>query len=267
MQNDFYEVTTPATEQPIDFPTASEWCRDIELADTALVTALIESDVEFLESMTNRVFVKRSITGKFAEFCLSPYENYPFVEIRRSPLVSISEVRLNGVALDSSDYLLKESSSFARLWYLGSENVDTDLAYPIEIDFVAGYGDGSAISITSISRVGSLVTVVTSSAHNFVSNIFALIAGAVETEYNGNHQITVVDGTTFTYVISSTPSTPATGTLTVEWVIPELIKTMVEQMVLFHYENRGDISTDARQQIPFVAKQIIKKYRIVNTYG
>lgn len=70
-------------------------------------------------------------------------------------------------------------------------------------------------SITSLTRSGSTVTAVTSSAHALASNIDVLIAGAVETDYNGTFTITVLDATTFTYEITTTPSTPATGTITV----------------------------------------------------
>ncbi len=40
------------------------------------------------------------------------------------------------------------------------------------------------------------------------------IAGAVETEYNGAHDITVIDASTFTFSVVGTPASPATGTIT-----------------------------------------------------
>ena len=70
-------------------------------------------------------------------------------------------------------------------------------------------------SISSLTKSGTTVTAVTSSDHNLASNIDVLIAGAVETDYNGTFTITVLDATTFTYEITGTPSTPATGTITV----------------------------------------------------
>ena len=70
-------------------------------------------------------------------------------------------------------------------------------------------------SISSLTKVGSTVTAVTSSAHGLASNIEATIAGAVETDYNGTFTITVLDDTTFTYEITGSPTTPATGTITV----------------------------------------------------
>ena len=70
------------------------------------------------------------------------------------------------------------------------------------------------ISVTSLVRVGSLVTATTSSDHLLGSGQSVTIAGAVETDYNGSFQVTVLSATTFTYTITATPSTPATGTIT-----------------------------------------------------
>ncbi len=70
------------------------------------------------------------------------------------------------------------------------------------------------ISVSSLVRNGATVTAVTSSAHGLASNIEALIAGAVETDYNGTFVITVLSATTFTYEITGTPTSPATGTIT-----------------------------------------------------
>ncbi len=70
-------------------------------------------------------------------------------------------------------------------------------------------------SITSLNRSGTTVTAVTTSAHGLATNVDVLIAGAVETDYNGTFTITVIDETTFTYEITGTPTTPATGTITV----------------------------------------------------
>ena len=41
-----------------------------------------------------------------------------------------------------------------------------------------------------------------------------IVAGAVEPEYNGTYEVTVLNETTFSYTITGTPTTPATGTIT-----------------------------------------------------
>ena len=68
-------------------------------------------------------------------------------------------------------------------------------------------------SVASLTRSGSLVTVNTSSEHNYANGLTVIISGAAQTEYNGSHSITVVDSNTFTYTLSTTPVSPATGTI------------------------------------------------------
>lgn len=70
-----------------------------------------------------------------------------------------------------------------------------------------------SLSITSLTRSGSTVTATTSTAHNLATGITVTISGAVETEYNGSFEITVLGETTFSYEITTTPTTPATGTI------------------------------------------------------
>lgn len=77
----------------------------------------------------------------------------------------------------------------------------------------AWQGDNSIGGVTSINRSSNTATVVTSTAHGMVTGNTVVIADAVETDYNGEYTITVTDTTTFTYTVSNTPSTPATGTI------------------------------------------------------
>lgn len=86
---------------------------------------------------------------------------------------------------------------------------------------VDGY---NAVSVASITRSGTTVTVTTSTAHGFnvraASTVphgsqCALISGAAESDYNGTHKVaTIVSSTVFTFEIATTPATPATGTIT-----------------------------------------------------
>jgi hypothetical protein len=86
-------------------------------------------------------------------------------------------------------------------------------------------------SVTSITRSSTTATVTTSINHGYATGVSVKIAGAVETAYNGVFVITVTGDTTFTYTVSGSPSTPATGTITVEllqtqWILGE--RTMDE---------------------------------------
>jgi uncharacterized phage protein gp47/JayE len=70
------------------------------------------------------------------------------------------------------------------------------------------------ISVSSINRSGSTATAVTASDHNLGSGVAVTIAGADQSEYNVTEDITVNGLASFTYPVSGTPVTPATGTIT-----------------------------------------------------
>lgn len=64
------------------------------------------------------------------------------------------------------------------------------------------------ISISSLTRSGSVVTATTPSNHNLASNITVSVSGANGSEYNGDFEIAVTSLTEFTYSITGTPTSP-----------------------------------------------------------
>lgn len=64
-------------------------------------------------------------------------------------------------------------------------------------------------TVDAITRSGDTATVVTTAEHGYVTGADVTIAGAIETEYNGRHNITVVDSFTFTYPVYGAPASPA----------------------------------------------------------
>ena len=79
--------------------------------------------------------------------------------------------------------------------------------YPLGSGFESGIG---------LTRAGTTVTATVSDTSTMVVGGTVVIAGANESEYNGNHIIATIPlGTTFTYEIATTPASPATGTITV----------------------------------------------------
>lgn len=68
-------------------------------------------------------------------------------------------------------------------------------------------------SISSLTRVGTIVTAVCAANHNFGNGQTVTMAGADQAEYNGSFPIIVTAADTFTYEITGTPVTPATGTI------------------------------------------------------
>jgi hypothetical protein len=77
------------------------------------------------------------------------------------------------------------------------------------------YPSYHSYAVTSITRVGSTATVTTTATNTLETGNTVVIAGAAETEYNGTFTVTVtVPGSVFTYTVTGTPATPATGTIT-----------------------------------------------------
>lgn len=80
----------------------------------------------------------------------------------------------------------------------------------------ADYPGWSQVTPTSITRSGTTATVTVPSAVNWQTGSSVTISGAAQTEYNGTFVITVTDSTHFTYQVTGTPATPATGTITIK---------------------------------------------------
>jgi hypothetical protein len=79
---------------------------------------------------------------------------------------------------------------------------------PLTLDFTLGTDK----TVTSITRASTTATV-TATAHGFTTGDQVNIRGAAETDYNGDFIVTVTDADTFTYTVSGSPATPATGTI------------------------------------------------------
>lgn len=70
-----------------------------------------------------------------------------------------------------------------------------------------------SIGISTLTRSGLTATATTASNHNLATGVSVTISGASQTEYNITATITVISNTQFTYTISGSPATPATGTI------------------------------------------------------
>jgi hypothetical protein len=79
---------------------------------------------------------------------------------------------------------------------------------PLTLDFALG----TDVAVTTITRASTTATV-TATAHGFTTGDQVNIRGAAETDYNGDFIVTVTDANTFTYTVSGSPATPATGTI------------------------------------------------------
>lgn len=76
----------------------------------------------------------------------------------------------------------------------------------------------STLTVSSITHISGTATVTTSTDHELQANDYVLIAGSDQSDYNGTFKvISAPTSTTFTITVSSTATTPATGTMTVIW--------------------------------------------------
>ena len=71
----------------------------------------------------------------------------------------------------------------------------------------------ATIIVTSITRTLQVATVTTPIAHGYTTGDITYIVGAVQPEYNGQFNIISTGTNTFTYVVSGSPASPATGTI------------------------------------------------------
>lgn len=83
--------------------------------------------------------------------------------------------------------------------------------------FTLPFGNDNQLSVSSLTRSGSTATATVSDTSDMVDGSDVEISGAVETDYNGFFTITITSGTTFDYIVAGTPTTPATGTILVDF--------------------------------------------------
>jgi hypothetical protein len=72
------------------------------------------------------------------------------------------------------------------------------------------FTESTTTNSISITRSSTTATV-TETTHGRTTGDIVKISGASQTEYNGNQTITVSDANTYTYTVSGSPATPATG--------------------------------------------------------
>jgi uncharacterized phage protein gp47/JayE len=70
-----------------------------------------------------------------------------------------------------------------------------------------------SINVISLSAVGNTVTAITSDNHNLASGNIVTISGAVPSAYNVTTPVTVTGLNSFIYTLTTSPTTPATGTI------------------------------------------------------
>ena len=87
----------------------------------------------------------------------------------------------------------------------------------------------ATMAITGITRSVQVATATVADASGLVNGQTVTVAGANQAEYNISAVITNVTGTTFDYTVAGSPTTPATGTITMtidsRWALASAIAT------------------------------------------
>jgi len=142
---DYYDITSEGTGDVVSLADAKLFLRvDSDITDDDnLIAALVQSSINIGQSITKRDFVQNTYEGFFEDLCINNFVQAPFIEIRRSPLVSVDSVSyMSGGAwsvVDTADYQIQRRAGFSRILFFNSPNPDTDTAWKFKVDFVAGY--------------------------------------------------------------------------------------------------------------------------------
>jgi hypothetical protein len=93
-----------------------------------------------------------------------------------------------------------------------ADDVDTAAVAPLALPFTLG--TDQTLSAGALTRASAVATVALT-AHGFTTGDVINIRGAAQAEYNGDFTITVTNANEFTFAVSGSPATPATGTIIV----------------------------------------------------
>lgn len=98
-------------------------------------------------------------------------------------------------------------------------------------------------SVAQLNRVGNVATMTIGSGHGFEVNQVVLIAGADQTEYNGEFRVTAITSNSVSFVVSGSPVTPATGSITVKAAPLKFNKIFSEGATKAAYQSSDPAST------------------------
>ena len=123
---------------------------------------------------------------------------------------------------------------------------------------------GSTLSVSSLTcnSTTSLATATLSSAAGLVVGQSVAVSGAAPSAYDGTFVITAISGNTFSYLVSGSPTSPASGTITIQ---PYVVSTTTSyadtsgissqtqhsyQVAAVNYDGVQGAAVAARQRLP-----------------
>ena len=131
-----------------------------------------------------------------------------------STLPSVYQIKMVSVGLTTTNTIKYRRGINATELFNSANNNGNVEFYPTSggVDITGGF-QTLEFGITSITRASTTATATTYGKHGLDDGQKVIISGASPTAYNGEKTITVTSPTTFTYTVSGSPSTPASGTI------------------------------------------------------
>jgi uncharacterized phiE125 gp8 family phage protein len=260
------KLVTPPTIEPITLAQAKAFLRVDVSDDDAQIVVFLAAARAVVEQETGRALQTQTWDHFFDAL---PALRRP-LELPWAPLQSVTSIKSTDTAgvqttLDAANYLVDPSSEPGRIGLADAGNWPSDirLFQPLVVRSVHGYV-GTALTVTLTSAAG-VATATASGGHGYHSGDVVTHAGATQTPYNGTVDITVTGTTTYTFLVTGAPASPATGTIT---ATPTGVPTALLQamyLLLGHfYENRQavDVAVKADAALPLGVAALLAPYVI-----
>ena len=139
--------TVSPSGYPVTLAEVKLFLKVTNTAEDALITALITACTERLEQYTGQYFISRTVQGDFSNMFISGTESYPWIKLRRVPVIAITSVQVSvgDTFVDESYQLKTPTHGFARILFNDFTDTLDDVPYPLQIVFTAGYGNADDV--------------------------------------------------------------------------------------------------------------------------
>ena len=127
----------------------------------------------------------------------------------------------------------------------------------VAVDWDSFYIKKPAISVTSITQSAGTATATVSAGHQLVTGDSVYLLGADQTDYVGSFSVTVTSSTVFTFTVSSSATSPATGTIL---MYPPYSTKKLTLIDYDKYRQEGELESDTDM---YLTTQYSKPERVV----
>lgn len=236
------KVVTPPTQEPVTLALVRTWLRRDDTSDDVVIGGLIAAARWQLEQDSGHDLQTQTKDLAFDRDRVLCVRSLPLLV---TPLQVVSSVKSYDqddveTSMPSGDYFVDTNRSPGRLC------LNDDASWPsslrtfnaLIVRVRSGYV-GTAIPLTSITRSSTTATVTAAAAHSLVTGDVVTISGAGQADYNSTFDVTVTSSTVFTFTVSASAVTPATGTLVATPTgCPPWVKVAMQLRIAALYEHR-----------------------------